>query len=256
MSFSALTVAAALVLSGSAIAESPFVGSWKMDVARSDSTGDTITYTRTANGYHFSNGFVDYDFAIDGKPYPVVVADRSTTWTEASDGGWDSVFIVGDMTRVRIHQKISADGSTLMTASQHYLPDGTTAHESNVYKRVSGGPGLVGTWKSNINAAGDRILITPAGQMSYRLDYSMRKVVVTAQLDGTPVFVDGPTVTAGETFIFRKSDAGKWTYSNRLWGNVVQEGILMVSPDGATLTDTSWMPGKEAERQVSVYGRE
>jgi hypothetical protein len=257
MNISALTLAAALAVSGAAFAESPFVGFWKMDVAKSSFTGDTMTYTKTATGYrYFNGGPVSYDFDVNGRPYKVMIAGRTTTWTNAPDGGWDTVFKIDGTVRSKAHKTLSADGSTLTTTYVEYLPNGTTTHESDVYRRVSGGPGLVGKWKSvKADVAPDSMTISRAGPTSYKIAYPMTKVVLTAKLDGTPVPVAGPTVPPGAQSIFKKSDTSKWTYSNRLGGKVFAEGIMKVSSDGSTLTDTSWVPGKEDEKSVEVYDR-
>jgi hypothetical protein len=38
-----------------------------------------------------------------------------------------------------------------------------------------------------------------------------------------------------------------------LQGKVYAKGVMSVSADGKTLTDTSWVPGKESEKEVVVY---
>ena len=258
MKISALTLAFALAFSGAAFAESPFVGSWKMDAAKSNFTGETLIITKTATGYHYSNGSaMNYDFADDGKPYPMVFPGHTTTWTKSGDGGWDVAFTANGKVLTKVHRTLSADGSTITSTYEEYRPDGTTAHESDVYTRVSGGTGLDGTWKSvKVDAADDAVMISPVTSMSYKLDYPTSKMVVTAKLDGSPASIVGPTVPAGVTSSFKKADPSKWTYSNMLAGKVMGEGIMTVSTDGSTLTDTSWNPGKEDEKTVEVYDRQ
>ncbi len=258
MNITALTLAATLAVSSAAFAESPFVGSWKMDVAKSSFTGDTMTYTKTAKGYHYSNGSTfAYDFADDGKPYTTMIAGRTTTWTKAPDGGWDIAYLVDGKVLTKAHRTLSADGSTFTTTYEEYRPDGTTVHESDVYTRVSGASGLEGKWKSvKVDAASDAVMISPMTSMSYKLEFPAAKTTVTAKLDGSPEPVVGPTVPAGVTSSFKKAEVSKWTYSNSLAGKVMGEGIMTVSADGSTLTDTSWVPGKESEKSMEVYDRQ
>ena len=258
MNISALTLAAALAISGAAFAESPFVGSWKLDTAKSRFTGDTMTYTKTATGYHYSNGStVAYDFADDGKPYVTMIAGRTTTWTKAADGGWDVVFAADGKVLTKAHRTLSPDGATLTTTYEEYRPDGTTVHESDVYKRVSGASGIEGKWEDiKVDAAADTLMISPAAPKTYKVEYPTQKIEIMAHTDGSPSVVSGPTVPPGATATFSAPDSRKWTYTNKLGPKIMGEGIMTVSPDGAVLTDTSWVEGKEMEKSVEIYTRQ
>ena len=185
MNISALTLAAALTLSGAAFAESPFVGSWKMDVAKSTFTGETMTYTKTATGYHFSNGSTfSYDFADDGKPYTTMIAGRTATWTKTGDGAWDMVFAIDGKTLTKAHRTLSPDGSTMTTTYEEYRPDGTTVHESDTYKRISGASGLEGKWEDiKVDAAPDTLMISKAAPMTYKVEYPTQKVTFLTHTD-------------------------------------------------------------------------
>ena len=258
MKLSALTLVAALTLSGAAFAESPFVGSWKMDVSKSTFTGDTMTYTKTATGYHYSNGSTfSYDFADDGKPHTTMIAGRTATWTKTADGGWDVTFSADGKVLTKAHRTLSSDGATMTTSYEEYRPDGTTVHESDVYKRVSGSSGIEGKWEDiKVDAASDTMMISPGTSMTYKVEYPTQKIVIMAHTDGSPSVVKGPTVPPGATASFTKADDHKWTYINKLNGKVISEGILSVSADGAMLTDTSWVEGKEMEKTAGVYTRQ
>jgi hypothetical protein len=54
-----LLTAAVLALSALSVraADSPWAGNWKLDPAKSKFTGETFTWSKTANGmYHYSDG--------------------------------------------------------------------------------------------------------------------------------------------------------------------------------------------------------
>ncbi len=178
----------ALFAAAPVLAESPFVGTWKMNASKSTFAGDTMTYDKTATGYHFTNGStIAYDFGHDGKPYPTVIPGRTTTWMKASDGGWDIVFIADGKPLTKAHRTLSADGSTMTTTYEEYRGDGTTVHESDIYTRVSGKDGLVGKWRSvKVDAASDTLMISPVSSMTYKIEYPQNKVVLTPTLDGAP----------------------------------------------------------------------
>ena len=66
-----LSSLAALASGSARAADSPWVGTWRLDAARSHFTGDTFSYSKAANGMlRYSDGSAaGYEFAIDGKPY-------------------------------------------------------------------------------------------------------------------------------------------------------------------------------------------
>jgi hypothetical protein len=157
---------------GSALAAgSPFAGTWKLNVAKSKFTGDTFTYSKTATGFHFSNGGpVAYNFAVDGKDYPTL-ADRTTAWTGAGKNAWDAVTKAHGTVLTKTHRVLSADGKTLTAAYTEYRPDGTVVHESDVYARVSGGSGLAGKWKDvKFQAASDTMTVATPSAGRFEID--------------------------------------------------------------------------------------
>src|SRR5271170_7127931 len=117
-------------------ADSPFAGTWKLNVEKSKFTGDTFTYTVTATGFHYSNGAtIEYDFAADGKDYPVI-ADRTVSWAKSGDNAWDTVSKDGKGTVLsKAHRVLSADGKKLTITYTSYKPGGGTEEGSDVYAK-------------------------------------------------------------------------------------------------------------------------
>src|SRR5271170_5098280 len=117
-------------------ADSPFAGTWKLNVEKSKFTGDTFTYAATATGFHYSNGAtLEYDFAVDGKDYPTI-PDRTVSWTKAGDNAWDTVAKDGKGTVLsKAHRVLSADGKKLTITYTSYRPGGGTEEGSDVYAK-------------------------------------------------------------------------------------------------------------------------
>ena len=66
----------------------PLFGTWKLNVEKSTLAGQTLTYTASATGFEFSNGStVKFEFAIDGKDYPIIPG-RRFSWTKSGDNSW------------------------------------------------------------------------------------------------------------------------------------------------------------------------
>lgn len=234
-------------------ASSPFAGTWKMDLSKSQLAGDTVTYAKTATGFTSASGSITYAFAVDGKDYPTL-AGRTTSWAKASDGGWDMTVKAGATVLSKGHRVISADGKQMMNTYTEYRPDGTTATEKDVYQRVSGTSGLAGKWKSvKVDAATDMETIAVPGAGSFRLEDPIYKQVIQGKLDGSPATATGPTLPPGAQATFKATDARTWDYAYLIKDKVFGKGVMKVSADGKTMTDTSWAPGKEAEKAVSFY---
>src|SRR5580658_1225498 len=152
-------------------ADSPFAGTWKLNVEKSTLAGQTLSYTATATGFQFSYGStVKFDFAIDGKDY-LVIPGRTVSWTKSGDNSWDSIYKDGKGTVVsKVHRVLSADGKTMTVVSTAYHADGARAGESDVRARVSGGAGVAGKWKEvKISRESDTMIIAvpAAGHIKY-----------------------------------------------------------------------------------------
>jgi hypothetical protein len=243
---------------GALAADSPFAGTWKLNTGKSKFTGDTFTYAATASGFHYSNGStIEYDFSIDGKDYPTI-ADRTVSWTKSEDNSWDTVAKDGKGTVLsKGHRSLSADGKKLRVTYTSYRPDGTTADGSDEYVRLSGGPGLAGKWKdvkSQEASSSVTIAVPSPGQVA--IEYPSYKETISGPADGTPIAVKGPTVPDGVFISYKAAGPDKWEVSETLNGKPWRQGTMTVSSDGKTLSDTSWWPGKESEKEVAIYDKQ
>lgn len=257
------SLALALVLlaasAGAALAaDSPFAGTWKLNVGKSKLTGETLTYTATATGFQYSNGStLKFDFALDGKDYPAMPG-RTVSWTKTGDNTWDSVYKDSHGTILtKVHRVLSADGNTMTVSSTDYRADGTTSQETTVRERVFGGPGLAGKWKEvKVGAAADtRIISLPsAGHIKYV--FPADKEFVEGPLDGTPSRYQGRSAPQGATVAFKQRAPNELEWSYAVNGTVFQKGVDTVSSDGNSLTSVNWAPGKESEKTIDVYDKQ
>src|SRR4051812_3745386 len=83
--------AAAILVNAAAIraADPPYIGTWKINAARTSLTGDTVTIGPAAGGMmeFKSQGFA-YTFRLDGKEYPTP-SGGTTAWSQTSATIWD-----------------------------------------------------------------------------------------------------------------------------------------------------------------------
>jgi hypothetical protein len=130
-------------------ADSPWNGTWTLDPARSHLTGQTFTLTGRPGGMlHYEDGSsASFDFGLDGKEYQTLPG-RTVSWTETGKNSWDRVGRVSDRIIYRARVVLSEDGKTLTMKFTGTRPDGNAYQEENVFSRVSGTGGMLGTWRN------------------------------------------------------------------------------------------------------------
>ena len=236
-------------------AGSSWDGTWKMNVAKSKFTGDTFTIEAKGNMMHFSNGVVAFDFACDGKAYPVI-ADRTSTCSGSPAAGYDFESKAGDKVLAKSHRTFSADGKTMTIHGTQVRPDGTSPEFTDVYKRQSGTSGLAGKWMNvKSQGAADTMVIQTKGDWIkvYSPEF---KNSVEGKMDGSKLPMTGPNIPAGVSQTIKAEGANKLHYTVQYNGKVMAEGTQTLSADGKTLVDEEWAPGKMNEKATAVYERQ
>ena len=248
----------ALPAGAASAADSPWNGTWKLDAAKSQLTGQTFSYSGRPGGMlHYEDGSTaSFDFGIDGKEYKTW-ADRTTAWTAAGKNAWDTVTRAAGKVRAKGHIVLSEDGKTLTMTYTGTRPDGQDFHEEDVFSRVSGAGGLIGTWRSTkiTNPSGGPqtfIISSPsAGVLHY--DIPDLKVSVDCSADDKDYPLTGPAMPPGMTIGFKRVNATKIRYTIKLNGKPDNMGIQTIAADGASFTDTNWNAGRESEKTTAVY---
>jgi hypothetical protein len=244
----------AVTIHGTKVAEvvqSQFAGTWK--TYNPVPTPGTITYSKSSTGgEHFSNNRnSEYDFAIDGKEYPTDRPASTVDWVSTGPASWDCVEKIRDKVTRKIHLALSAEGQTLTMTYTWFNPANRTATGSSVYTRVSGGPGLEGSWKmlKRIEEPDTMTIAFPApGQMYIYVDPIDN--TWAGPPDGTFMAVQSPMAPPGMTTAFRTAGPRKMTSETRLGSKTLYFATLDVSDDGNTMTRTTWAPTKEDQKTV------
>ena len=246
---------AALACGSALAADSPWVGTWKLDPAKSHFTGDTFTYSKAANGMmHYADGSAsDYDFAVDGKPYKSL--NRTIVWSHPAPDTWDSQFTVNGKVVGTTRRVLSADGKTLTLSMKGARPDGSPYDDEAVYERVGAGEGLTGTWRSVKASSGGAPLTFVITSAATGLHYDVpdMKATVDGATDGSDRPINGPTVPPGTTIAFKAVSPMEMKYVVKVNGKPDTVGVQTIAAGGHSFSDVSWTPGKESEKQTAVY---
>ena len=247
----------ALPASAAFAADSPWVGTWKLDEARSHLTGDTFTYSKGPGAMlHYSDGVnVSYDFGLDGKEYPAAFG-RVTSWTVAGPNTWDSVVKADGKVLAKGRRQLSSDGKKLTMTFTGTNADGSAFDEQDVYERTGPGEGLIGNWRSVKvkNPSGPRTFVISSprpGILHYEIPEM--KASVEGPADGKDLPVAGPDLPPKFTYAYEFLAPTKVSYTLKIDGKVDSHGMQTMAADGRTYTDVSWSPGKEGEKQTAVW---
>ena len=157
-----------------------------------------------------------------------------------------------------VHRKLSPDGKTLTIADRGTKPDGSSFSDEFVYTRVTESTGLIGKWKSTkvTISAPDSLVVSSPSEGALRWEFPEQKQAVEGKSDGTDLPVTGPTVPPGMTISIKMLSRRKLAYTVKIAAKPVGIATQTLSPDGKTLTDVSWSPGKESEKAIAIYTKQ
>jgi hypothetical protein len=230
-------------------------GTWKLNQAKSKMTGSTVTMTQSGNMYTVDTGSFKFSFGCDGKDYHFL-PDRTISCT-GSGNSYTLDWKINGKLQSTTKRTISADGKTLTDVETGTRPDGTAYTDRETDTRVGSGSGMAGTWKSTAiknSAPGVFVLKVNGDVLHYENPGYKNKS--DAKLDGTPAPITGATAPAG-LMVSNKSDGPNKVLSIvTLNGKELGRDVMTLSADGKTITDVSWTPGKESEKQTYIYDRQ
>jgi len=245
-----LTVCLAAGTAGAA--ESPFIGDWKLNPAKSRMP-DEMRVTRAGAKYRFDfGGGVIETIAVDGTFQPGYGKTLLSVKPEASDR-WIVERQEDGKPQVKAVWTLSRDGRTLTDEFLQFMADGSTLSIDYVYRRASGaGGGFTGDWKSikeTMNSPydlqvkahdGDGLsLVTPAQHATKLL-----------KLDGK----EYPTAS-GATSSALRVNARSLLITDKAGGTVADTRQLELSTDLKILTMTTHVAGRDRPN-VLVFDRQ
>ncbi len=240
-------------------AENPWAGTWKLDVSKSHFTGSTFSYSKMPDGkmQYDDGGPEPFVFAIDGTPY-LDSSGYTHTWTTAGPNAWEAIAKKDGKEILRAHRVLSPDGKTFSMRYTGTKPDGTTFDDISTFTRVSGDHGIEGTWRATkvtISSPDAWIISYPAPD-TFRWETPSYKMVITGKMDGSAAQVTSPTWPASATLSVMLDSPTKFTSTSKNNGKTNGITVDSLSADGKMITEESWTPGKESEKQTAIYVKE
>jgi hypothetical protein len=216
----------------------PWNGSWKMDVSSIKYDGPTFSVAMDAEGYTLTRGGkAEPKRVCDGQPH--TASDGTATTCTSSGSSYQVDSTKSGQPDVKATVSLSNDGNMMTRKALISPPGGTPFTVTTTAKRLSGGPGVSGTWKEvHFEESAETGLLTIAvSGDSVAFKETDDEKPILCKLDGTEVTLRGTSTMAVK---LEGSRTLKVTY--RAEGKIRRENTFELSPDGKTIKETDVTP--------------
>lgn len=226
-------------------------GSWKSEPSTLRYTGPTFSVSADATGYtETQEGHAEPKTLCDGKPHKDSGGDMTTCTKQGSGYLLESSRNGKHVSTA--HITLSADGKTMIRKAEIFPPDGSPSFSVTVVaRRISGGPGVSGTWKATRfdDTGGNGVLTIHVHGNEVDFKETDGDKPITCKLDGTPTKFGG----MGRTMTVKLADPHtlKVTYRGAD-GKVQRENTFVLSADGRTIRETDVTPAPAASTMSLV----
>lgn len=221
-------------------ADDPFCGKWKLNLAKSKLTGEqTKIESLGGNRYKWTNGNDTDIITFDGTDQKMKHGDTLSMTPEGANS-WKMVIKKDGRVLSTMTHTVSADGNTQSIKGTSTRPDGSTSDFDVKLKRISGGPGIAGTWEdADVKFTGAAEWeVSPYEGDGLTFNNAAFKDTISIKFDGKDYEEHGPDVAAGSTSSGKRVDAHTLALVDKIKGEVQDHTTYKVSADGKTLTMT------------------
>jgi hypothetical protein len=240
-----------------AAADDPFIGKWKLSLAKSKLTGQSIEIDEVSpEHWKFKEDeHTDVIFA-DGLDHTTHFGD-SMAIAKKDANTWAITYKSGDRVLMDTIWKVSADGQNLTYTATGTRPNGQRFNNKMMLKRIAGTSGLAGTWQStDVELSSPlEIWIFPYAKGGHVITFPERRQTVRMKFDSKEYAEAGPTVPEGSTSSGRRIDERTIETTEKIKGKVIETAKATVSADGSTQTIVVTEPDDKTP-VVLVYERE
>ncbi|MBS1800203.1 MAG: hypothetical protein JSS95_10290 [Acidobacteria bacterium] len=221
----------------------PWNGSWKMDASSLQYDGYNTTFKIDADGYTMDD---NPKTTCDGKPHEM---KAGLTTCNKTPSGYH-VVVTKDGKKIRDNTlSVTADGKTATLKSDRTPSNGAPYTISSSWKRLSGGPGLAGTWKQlSFHESDDTgiMKVNVSGNTITFQETDTPKPMV-CKLDGTPTDIgDGATIS------IKLADPHTLKVTYSVDGKVRRENTFILSADGKTVHETDLTPPPATSKMTAT----
>jgi hypothetical protein len=231
-------------------ADLPYVGRWKVNLAKSDFGQTTITFDSLPGGEWQSTAFgITYKFKMDGKDYPDSMGGTAA-WKAVDSTTWELVAKANGKVTETDTVKLSNDGKTVTFNSKQMKANGGSLESTTIYERISGGPSLAGKWKTRKVSGGSGTMeMVPSGADGLIFKDPDMGMSCEAKLDGNDYPCTGPMLPPGFT-IAMKNTSRSLGITVKKDGKPFFKATYTVTPDGKSMIESG---GPMSGEEIKVF---
>lgn len=231
---------------GTAAAQTPFAGTWKLNQDKSQMAGDIMKFgPAQGDAIELKAGGLTYSFRVDGKNY-AMPSGNLAIWRQTSPTSWTTEYRKADGKLLSSDSwKLSSDGQKLSLTTSGVKADGDLYTDTAEYVRTAGSNGLMGAWKSTEVklSSPDEFSIEELGLDKLVLKVPAMKVSCELTSDGKEVAVEGPDIPSALRISLTRTGPYTFKLVQKLNGSVISTAVYTVSEDRETMTEVGGAPG-------------
>lgn len=237
-------------------ASDPFVGTWKLNPAKSSVTDRMRVDAVGANKYAFTFNSGDGETIVaDGTDQPGNGGTMLAVTIEGPDS-WRVVRKKDGIMLLTAKWKLSADGKILTDSYTSMRPDGSGSTTDYTYKRATPGSGFVALWESvGMQMSAFELQIKPYQEAGLTFTFPAQQRTRDMNFDGKDYPDTGPNMPAGAATSGRRVNARTLELTNKMNGKATGTQEFAVSPDLKILTVTARPPGGGTPN-ILIFDRE
>jgi hypothetical protein len=248
-------LAACVAASAASAAQSPFIGEWQLDAAKSRTPDEMKVESKGGSKYVFNFGGGAEEIVADGTDQQGLYGSLLSVKEEAPDTWIVSRKMNGKLI-LKATWKLSADGKTLTDYYREFESDGSTLSMDYVYERAGGGSGFAGDWQSVRETRNTPYFIQVRAFEGDGLSFitAAEKRTKSVKFDGKEYPNEGPNGGRNATSSARQVNERNLVITDKVDGKVAYTEDVSLSADSKTLTITLHFPGRE-KPNVMVFNR-
>jgi hypothetical protein len=235
-----------MATAGTAAAQTPFAGTWKLNQDKSQMAGDIMKFgPAQGDAIELKAGGLTYSFRVDGKNY-AMPSGNLAIWRQTSPTSWTTEYRKADGKLLSSDSwKLSSDGQKLSLTTSGVKADGDLYTDTAEYARTAGSNGLMGDWKSTDVklSSPDEFSIEELGLDKLVLKVPAMKVTSELTSDGKEVAVEGPDIPTGLRISLTRTGPYTFKLVQKLNGSLISTAVYTVAEDRETMTEVGGAPG-------------
>ena len=231
-------------------------GKWRLNPGKSQLGGPTFTITISIlpqGEFQIVTRNLSYKLICDGK-YRLVVGHRSLACVNGTLTSMDVAERDNGKPVNTVHREISPDGKSLTQTITTIDEHGPGKSVRKVFVRFSKPSGLAGEWTDTKEL--DRqpqIMTTGLKESMFHLGFPLEKQCTDMKLDGSDAQTHGTAIGVPATLSVKPETPQRLLTVQKLNGNVVTQGVLILSSDGRSITEQTWKPEAPASKTRLIY---